>query len=352
MTAHVCYNMKNWLLISLLLTGLWSCGDNAPDVSDIKADLQVMRFERDFFAIDTNNVMGSLQKLGQRYPTFLNDFMVNILGVPVMGPTDTAAITAVKRFLSDYKPIKDTADKVFASFDNTAAEVRKGLQYVKHYFPEYQAPTRLITFIGPLDAYYESSLGGYSDVITKEGLAAGLQLHLGKNYPVYRSETGQRLFPAYISRRFEPEYIPVNCMKNIVDDLFPDKSAGRPLIEQMIEKGKRLYVVDKLLPKTADTLKIGYSKRQLDGCYENEGNIWTFFLRNNLLYNIDPALNKSYIQDGPKTEELGDGSPGYIGLFVGWQIVKKYMSGNDLTLRQLMEMNNKKIFEESKYKPR
>ena len=86
---------------------------------------------------------------------------------------------------------------------------------------------------------------------------------------------------------------------------------------------------------------------------ENEALIWNFFLTNNLLYSIDPALNKNYVQDGPKTEELGEASPGYIGLFIGWQIVKKYMAKNDeLTLPALMQTNAKKIFEESKYKPK
>ncbi len=33
----------------------------------------------------------------------------------------------------------------------------------------------------------------------------------------------------------------------------------------MIEKGKRLYVLDKILPNTADTLKTGYTAAQLTG---------------------------------------------------------------------------------------
>ena len=346
--------MKNWLLLIFTAIILASCNnEKTPDVSNIKADLQVQRFEQDFFAIDTNRIGPSMVQLQQKYPVFLNDFLINILGIPMIWGNDTAAEMVVKTFIRDYKPIKDTADKVFASMAEIEKEVKRGLQFTKHYFPGYQAPAKLITFIGPLDAYYEASLGGYGDIITRDALGAGLQLHMGKQFSVYQTEMGQRLYPAYISRRFEPQYIPVNCMKNIIDDLFPDNSADRPLIEQMIEKGKRMYVLDKLLPYTEDTLKIGYTKNQLKGCYENEGQIWNFFLRNNLLYSIDPAINKTYIQDGPKTEELGEASPGYIGLFVGWRIVEKYMDKNsELNLQQLMQTNAKKIFDESKYKPK
>ncbi|HEY0678797.1 MAG TPA: hypothetical protein VGD17_10960 [Chitinophagaceae bacterium] len=340
-------------LYPILLMMLIACNNKTPDVSDIKIDLEVQRFDQDFFAIDTTNVIASLQQLQNKYPSFLNDFMINVLGLPLGAANDTTIPTAVKRFISDYRPIKDSVDRIFTSTSEIEKEVKRGLQFVKHYFPGYRTPPKLITFIGPLDAYYEASLGGYSDIITPDALGVGLQLHLGRNFSIYQSELGQRLYPTYISRRFEPEYIPVNCMKNVIDDLFAQPGLDKSLIEQMIEKGKRMYVLDKLLPYTHDTLKTGYTKRQLDGCYENEGNIWNFFLRNNLLYSIDPAMNKNYIQDGPKTEELGDASPGFIGLFVGWQIVKKYMSQNDdLTMEQMMKTDSKKIFQESKYKPK
>ena len=348
-------NMKKYLLILLTSISLTSCGDgvNAPDVSDIKVPLETSRFEQDFFLIDTNNITASLQQLQAKYPGFLNDFVVNILGIPLLPHPDTAVDGAIKKFITGYRTIKDTADLVFRSFDKPVNEVKKGLAFAKHYFPEYKLPTKLITFIGPLDAYFQGSLGGYGDIITNEGLAIGLQLHLGKQFSVYKTEMGQQMYPEYISRKFEPEYIPVNSMKNVIDDLFPEKFVDRPLIDQMIEKGKRLYVLDKLLPYTPDTLKIGYTQKQLQGCYENEAGIYNLFLHNNFLYSIEPSVNKNFLQDGPKTEELGDASPGFIGLFVGWQIVKKYMEKNSgLQLDQLMMTDSRKIFEEAKYKPR
>jgi hypothetical protein len=203
-----------------------------------------------------------------------------------------------------------------------------------------------------MDAYFEGSLGGYGDVITHDALAVGLQLHMGRNFSLYMSEMGQSLYPSYISRRFTPEYIPVNCTKNIIDDLYPDQSTGKHLVIQMVEKGKRLYLLDKLMPFTHDSLKIGYTESQLKGCYNNEGLIWNYFLTNGLLYNNDPAMIKNYIGESPNTPEFGEGAPGNIGLFTGWQIVKKYMDKNEtLSPDELMKTDSKKIFEESKYRP-
>jgi hypothetical protein len=337
--------MKRTGLVLLIIAGLFSCKDkNIPDVSNIKIDLTVKRFEQDFFAIDTNHIMASLQRVGEKYPLFLGDFLYNIMELPGISDTSRREQDLLKKFIADYKPVKDSADQVFNHFGSIEKEVKRGLQFVKHYFPAYKAPTQLITYIGPME--------GYSDVITRDALAVGLQLHMGRNYSLYRSTMGQSVFPDYISRRFTPDYIAVNCMKNIINDLAPEKGGSRPLVEQMVEKGKRLYVLDKIMPETEDTLKTGYTAVQLKGCYENEGRIWNFFLTNNLLFNIEPFNIKSYMEEAPNTPELGDHSPGAIGVFVGWQIVKKYMNKNSgLSLNELLNTDAKKIFEESKYRP-
>jgi hypothetical protein len=337
--------MKKTGLVLLVLIGLFSCKNkNIPDVSGIKVDLSVKRFEQDFFAIDTNHIMPSLDKLGAKYPLFLGDFLYNIMQLPGISDTSIQSQQLLKSFIADYRPVKDSADKVFKNFGPIEEEVKQGLQFVKYYFPNYKTPPQLITYIGPLE--------GYSDVITRDALAVGLQLHMGKDYSLYKSNIGQTVFPGYISRRFTPDYIAVNCMKNIINDIAPEKSGSSPLIEQMVEKGKRLYVLDKIMPYTADTLKTGYTASQLKGCYSNEGKIWNHFLSYNLLYSIDPGTLKSYIEEAPNTPEISEGSPGAIGLFVGWQIVKKYMDKHaDLSLNELLNTDPKKIFEESKYRP-
>ena len=70
------------------------------------------------------------------------------------------------------------------------------------------------------------------------------------------------------------------------------------------------------------------------------------------MYITDPSQTRDYVTDGPKTELLGEASPGFIGQFVGWQIVKKWMHDLKRTLPQLLKTPAKQIFEEAKYKPR
>lgn len=346
--------MKRTGFFALVLCTLVACGDNkAPDVSNINIKLSEERFDQDFFKTDTNQLQPSLQRLGQLYPHFLPDYCQNILGLPASPLLDGQSAALLTQFIHDYAPVRDSVNKVFRSTKTYEEAVKKGLQYVKHYFPDYKTPERLIFYIGPMDAIYQASLGAYGDAITSAGLAVGLQLHLGVNNGLYTNDIGRSLYPAYISRRFTPDYIPVNCLKNVIDDIYPEKVAGMTLIEQMVEKGKRLYALDKVLPYTPDTLKIGYSKYQLEGCFKNEGRIWNHFLANSLLLNNDPSYTKSYIGEAPNTPEFGEGSPGSIGYFVGWQLVKKYMEQHkDLTLMALFQTPAMNIYQESKYKPK
>ncbi len=349
--------MKKALTIFLVLLATFSCNNNKniPDVSGIKIDIKVYRFEQDFFAIDTNHLVKSVQQLHEKYPGFTNDYINKILGLDVNGIMDgnPDQANAVKTFIKDYRPLKDSSDKVFGDFKKETGEIRKALQFLKFYFPKYPTPRSVITFIGPLDAFFQTSFGTAGDIITEDGLGVGLQLHLGSNFSFYRSAQGLEQYPEYISKTFTPQYIAVNCMKNIIDDMYADKSIGRPLIEQIVERGKRLYVLDKLLPNTPDYIKMSYTEKQMKSTYSNEAVIWDFFLNNDLLNNAEQNVVKNYIGESPKTQELGEEAPGNIGSFTGWQIVKKYMEKNPaISLDKLMNTDAREIYTVSKYKPR
>jgi len=345
---------KNSFLFLLLFVFLVSCKNKTgPNVSNIKVDIQTVRFEKEFFSIDTNNTEASLQKIYNAHPAFFRDFTQHILGLPPITDSGAQAVSAIRQFLRDYRPVYDSVMKEFPDFNREEEKITNALRYVKYYFPKYQLPASIITFIGPMDAYFQGSTGGYGDAITSEGLAIGLQLHLGNNFSMYNSEMGLSLFPSYISRKFSREYIPVNCVKNIIDDMYPDQSSDRSLIEQIVEKGKRIYLARKLMPDTHDTLIIGYTSPQLEGCKKNEALIWQYFVKNGLVFNNDPSLIKNYVGDSPNTPEFGEGAPGNIGLFVGWQIVNRFMEKNEnMPLAEMMAFDARKLFEESKYRPR
>jgi hypothetical protein len=343
----------SWALaIALLLVACQS--KNIPDVSDIKVDLQVVRFEKELFAADTNQALASMKALAQKYPDFAPIFFTNIAGMPLMDGDEKQLDTSLRMYVRTLAPVRVTAEKLFPDDAAVKKDVERALQFVKYYFKNYPLPKKIYTYIAPFDFVVPTTLLPTSDVIGKDFLGIGLQSHLGSDYPVYSEAFLQEAIPRYITQRFTPQSIGANVVRNIIDDLFPYNAANRPLVEQMIEKGKRVYLQDLLLPEASDTVKLGYSKRQLEGCLKNEAAIWNLFVQNDLLYSKDPTINKEYIEDGPKTAVLSDDSPGNIGLFVGWQIVKKFIDkkGKDFSPEALMKTDPQIILSEAKYKPK
>ena len=328
----------------LLISLLFSCNNSTPDVSGIKINVTTQRFEKDLFDTTSPNLVNYLQHLNKN-SSFTQIFLNRILSVDPRWPADTTA-AYVNGFIRAFRAVYDSAEKIFNDFTPYENEIKKGLQFVKYYFPAYKVPHKIITYIGPLD--------GDGDGINAEdsALIIGLQVHLGKDFHLYKTSLVQETYPEYISRRFEPDYIVINSMTNILNDIFPEKEEDKPLISQMIKRGKHLYILSKLLPQTDEYKLIGYTKEQLQNCYSHEAVIWDFFVKNSLLQTTDQNKSKNYIDEGPKTQELGEGAPGNIGSFAGWQIVKIYMKKNPAnSLQQLMNMDDESIFREAKYKP-
>lgn len=61
------------------------------------------------------------------------------------------------------------------------------------------------------------------------------------------------------------------------------------------------------------------------------------------------------IEEAPFTkfyEEIDRESPGRVGQWIGWQIVRSYMENNNATIDQLLKTEPIEIFNNSKYKPK
>jgi uncharacterized protein YjaZ len=87
----------------------------------------------------------------------------------------------------------------------------------------------------------------------------------------------------------------------------------------------------------------------------NESNIWQFFVERELLFETDPKLARRFINPAPFTKfnlELDAESPGRLGQYMGWQIVRAYMENNETDFKDMMQMDATELFNKSKFKPR
>jgi hypothetical protein len=338
--------MKKIILLLLPVVSLFSCKNKRgiPDVSGISVELTIDRFDKTLFSADTADIPTALQRLREKHPDFYDDFMKEVLGVSGSA-TDSSTLFITRQFIRDYASVYDSIQIKYRETGWLKKELQEAFRFVKYYFPGYK-PGKIFLYMGPFDAPGVAS--------TKTGLAIGLHQFAGKDFSIYRTGQMQKLFPLYISRRFSPEYITANCMKAVVLDLFPDQSAGKPLIEQMVEKGKQWWLLSKLLPHIPDSIKTGYTALQLKWCRENEGLIWSDIVRNEDLNSLNPTVIQTYIGEGPFTQGFSqEYSPGNLGQWLGWQMVKKFVSKNpDMKPEEVMNTPARKILDEAKYKPK
>ncbi len=324
---------------------------DTPNISDIKVNLAIERFDEDFFSLDTADIEKGLSSLTIKYPDLLPVFLQNIVGV-----NDEEGVKAFYRL---YKPVFDSTQKIYKNFDPIKAEIEQAFRYVKYYFPSYKTPAKLIPVVGPMNSLNDMAKMANGDLtpnfIGPDFVGISLQFYVGMNFSLYNDEYFiNNVVPLYRSRRFSKEYIVADIMKLVTDDIFPDKSNTKPLIEQMIEKGKQWWLMDKFLPEAPDYIKTGYSKEQIEWCKENEGLIWTYIIKNENLHTVDPVTIQNYIGEAPFTQGFSQElSPGNIGPWIGWQIVKKYADMNSgMKPEEVMKALPKQILEEAKYKPK
>jgi len=331
-------------LFFLCLCLIFSCqADNKPDISKIKVDIKIQRFDQELYHARNNDVKLTDQYFAKKYGVFYDDFVHRMVGNPSLN-----GIGILSTLYKDqsYIDLQHEIDSIYPKLNNVEEELTKSFKYIKYYYPK----TKIPRFI--------SILSGFAyQITTGEGyMTIGLDMFLGSDSKFYGAIV--QSVPLYQSRRFEPKYIVPRVTEVFArEELFGEKDEDRSLLAKMIYNGKILYFLDQVLPETtADTVKIGYTGQQMAWCKQFEGNIWGYFLENELLYQTDYQKIQTYLTDGPFTPQLGEkrSSAPKLGIWIGWQIVRKYMAENPtITLQQLMEdPDAQKILTQAKYKPK
>lgn len=332
------------LLLLLAVCTACTSRKKAPDVSHIPVTVSIARFDQDLIAVDTNRVAEGLDSLHAQYPVFLPAYLQHIMAFGAYNEsTDRIPVqTRLMLVNKDFRSLQDAVQHKFRDLRWLEQDLAQGFRYMKYYFPSFRVP-HVVTFI--------SAIGNYGAVTIDTLLGIGLDMYMGSNFPIYARLPD---YPAYMVRRFSPEYITTNCIQALVQQRYPMPGAGAKLVELMVAAGREQYLLEQVLPNTPDTIRTGYTKAQLEWCRDNEMMIWQYFIQNELLYKTDWQETMHFIGDGPSTQGMPPGSPGRIGYFVGLQIIRKYMDRHpEVTLQQLMDNKDLVgIFSESKYRPR
>jgi hypothetical protein len=339
-------NVRVAAILTIAATFFSHCASDderrVPDVSDIKLELKISRFDQDLFALDTANLEAGMQQLAQKYPDMLPLFASEIIHDQT-NPRETPA-QAIGGFLRapEVRHLYDTVQQVYGDLRWLERDLTQMFKFYKHYFPEKPVP-EVIAMVS------EFATDAFS--VGDDLYGIGLDMFLGENFPAYF--VIENTSPLYVRRQLNKDYISIRLAKAIAQNL-AGPPPGERLLDQMLHNGKMLYIVDCLLPAVPDSMKMGYTREQMEGSVANEQAVWARILEQNLLYSTDAKKLKKLVSPSPNAPVVFQEAPGEIGNWIGWQIVKAYMKRHpDTSMQELLNLSDsQKFLEQSKYKPR
>jgi gliding motility-associated lipoprotein GldB len=310
----------------MVLCLFFSCSDknlNQIDVTKIDVDFSVKRYDIDFYSTTKE----SLPKLKQKYPYLFPDEFTDSLFFAKIKDTEEQELFA-------------ETQKVYQDFSSEENELTSLFKHVKYYNSKFKEPT-VITMLTNID-YTNRVL--YADSL----LFVSLDVYLGENHKFYGD------YPKYIKENTTKNHMIVDVASSIINtQVYP--SIKRDFIGKMVNEGKKMYLLDLYLPSIPDYEKIGYSQDKLNWAAANEEQIWMYFIERKLLFDTDTKLNQRFLENAPFSKfymEQDHLSPGKIGVWIGWQIVRSYMKHNDVSLQELLKIDESDLFNKSKYKPK
>jgi hypothetical protein len=288
--------LKNILVVAgvLLLFAGCNCNKNKkkPSLAGIDVKLDIQRFEKDFFAGDNNNPAAAFTFLKKKYPDFFQFYLNEIMGFGNIAEDSTPVIINCSVYKNDkyVKEVADTVLKIFSDFSKYENELAEAFHYFKYYFPQKNIP-QIITFTGN----FGWSSVSYDTTI----LGIGIDMYLGAEYKFYPS-----VYPQFMYEKFKPEYMAANAM-NVASTMFFDiEPRDNTLLGGIISAGAKLYFLDLVLPDAEDYLKINYNPNDIEWCRKNETEIWTFFVKKDILYKGDLKDIKKFLQLAPNTSGM------------------------------------------------
>ena len=327
----------------ILLTALAGCrkGRTVPDVSGIKVNIHIDRFEKDLFSLNLDSLDRGIAFIDSKYGTFADIFNSHI--ILIGNDREPGYRQLLKKYLTDFtvNQLYTKCMEVYPSLGSLETDLSQAFRYYKYYFPSKQVP-RVISFVGGFNQ---------NIVVSDSILGIALDKYLGRDCELYKLVTPP--LPEYLIYNMHKGKIASDAMKGWVMGEFDLPDSLRTLMHNMVYSGKIMYLVQSMMPGIPDSILLGYTSGQLAWCLKHEKEMWTYLVEKRLLFSTDQFRIKKFTEEAPFTKDFGRESPGKAVLWIGWRIVNQYMARNpQITPSQLMEEQDySHILELSRYDP-
>ncbi len=312
----------NILALGALFVSCQEVSERERAIATIDLDVAVDRFDK-AFAQATPEDLDSIKRV---YPLFFPTQYPDSVWINKMSDTLQLAI-------------QQSVFEVFPDDDLLSEQCSDLFRHIKYDFPNFVIPN-VVTTISDVD--YRTR------VIAHQGwLILMLDNYLGDEHRFYAG------LPRFVSKNLRPEML-FSDVATAFGRKFVATPTERSFLAQMIYYGKLLYLKDLWLPEMTDADKIGFTPQEYDWAIENEYFIWQYFLTQEYLFSTNSRLKNRFIDPAPYSKfnlELDNETPGMIGQWIGWQIVRQYMRNNPISVTDLMKLPAQELYNGAQYKP-
>jgi hypothetical protein len=283
--------------------------------------------------IDTNRVGEELHRLYKEFPLFLKgadlDDKSNQQQIFdfVTDPRSQEILDTILKRYPDLKQLERTLGRAFARYNLL--------------FDRGTKIPRIYTYLSFLD--YENRV-----IFVDTALVIAIDMYLGAHCQFYDAIA----LPMYIRRRLDYEFIAPDAMRAVAHyELERTPQPLQTLLDHMVLHGKVAYFLEKVLPESTSADRFGFTPEQMAWCRRSEQMMWSHLVGSKLLFEQNSFRFRAFIGESP-TVQIFPGSPGRVGHFIGYRIVRRYMENTGSTFPELFaETDAQKILRLSNYRP-
>ena len=155
---------------------------------------------------------------------------------------------------------------------------------------------------------------------------------LGADYPGYAR------WPEYRRTGKTPAMLPYAVASALAASQYPmEVGTDATLLSWMLYEGALVEARMRLVPDARLDAALGYTSDQLKYAEQNLSDIWQEMSVKRMIYDTDPLLIDRMVSPAPSSPVMLTQAPGRIGCFVGYRIVRAYLSKYpDTPLSQLL----------------
>lgn len=327
------------VVFSVLLT---ACnGGSHPAVQPVPIELEVVRLDQELFRTPPDSMASTCARLQEQLGDFWQLYVEDILQA---APSNDARLPlALNAFVTDpdWQQAQAAVDSSLGDLSGQLADLTEAFGRLKAIAPDSLTP-RIIVF---------NSGFNYGLYPTDRDLGIGAEWFIGPEQRVI-SFLDPISFPQYVKERIRPEMLAPGAVKGWLMVHWLRDVRGEDLLTNLVEVGKVMVLLEEVMPATDASLRFAFTPEQLKWCEESEYSMWQKIVTEEQLFSKEEQAISRIMNDAPFTNGFPRQSPGHIGEWIGYRMVKAYMDEHpDVTFAQLFALNDEKAVL-NEYKPR